>query len=398
MPRSVSDDTVTQSPRSMLVSDGTTDIGQTSPRSTSPAPSVALSKGCDNDSDVQTPRSVSDSDGTSPLEESECPQDQDEYYAFLRELAGSFEASSEDDGSEVSSEDGTEDEEEDPPIGRKRSSAWSPESGSPDEDDGSPASPHLPVHTKAQQGEAQNKDSAKGFNSRASGNMQPIEGLQDLRFTPAPRGQVQGPMLGTMTVAACWQQSRGEATGGWRRPAVGWSAGQPPVLCSPATPSMAPSGGTMPGAVSAQRGPDRDRPSMKPMVTPRHDHRRPVVDDYDVVQATEEYAKQRPGTRAEQRRQDLQAAIQLRTQQAKKLLGVAQRECSDPEIRSHYARVRTDILAEVRALESELLSLDEAAVETTTAVQEHLFGRCGSSTETLAAPLEGSRPRSVAVQ
>lgn len=397
MPRSVSDDIVTQSPRSMLVSDGsTTDIGQTTPRSSSPAPSVSISKG-DNDSEVQTPRSDAESEGTSPLDESQC-QDQDEYYAFLRELAGSFEATSEDDDeSEVSSEEGTEDEEE-APAGRKRSSAWSPESDCPDEDDGSPASPHLPVHTKAQQGEAQNKDSVKGFNSRASGNMQPKGGLQDRRFTPAPRGQVQGPvlgpmlgpMLGTMTVAACWQQSRGEATGGWRRPAVGWSAGQPPVSCSPATPSMAPSGGTTPG----------DRPSMKPMkpmVSPRNDHRRPVVDDYDVIQATEQYAEQRPGTRAEQRREDLEAAIQLRTHQAKKLLGVAQRECSDPEIRSHYARIRTEIMAEVRALESELLSLDEATVETIPTVQEHLFRRCGS-TETLAAPLEGGRPRSVAVQ
>lgn len=393
MPRLVSDDTAA-TPRSPLISGGTTDIGQTSPRSLSPAPSVVGSKGDDNDSEVQTPRSVSDSDGTSPLDESGC-QDSDDYYAFLRELAGSFEATSEDDESEVGSEDGTGDEEESPPLGRKRSSAWSDETDSPEEDDGSPVSPHLPVHTKAQQGEAQDKDkdSGKGNGRKASGRMHSNVGSQDAHtgsttksfFKPPPRGQLQGvAMLGTITVAACWQQSTVADMGGLRRPAVGWSAGESPIQSPPSTFGM------IPGSANTQRAPERERPC------PSQDRRRPVVDDYDVIKATAAYAQQRGGTVAEQRRTDLQAAIDLRMGQAKKLLGVAQKENSDPDIRSHYARVRTDLLKEVRVLESQLSALDEATEETP-AVQESLFGPCDVSVDPLALPLEGGRPRSVAV-
>jgi hypothetical protein len=114
------------------------------------------------------------------------------------------------------------------------------------------------------------------------------------------------------------------------------------------------------------------------------------VDDYDVVKATIDFQKQQPPlSRFDRQLQELEEAVRLRTEQAASLFAMSRKKTLDPELRSHYARVRSELLAEVRALEEKLTVLLEAQQQSSQAsscwraeacpgYQELTFGSCGA--------------------
>lgn len=298
----VSEDTLKQTPRSQLNSDGTT-YGDQSPDSSSPPGSFSDSK-CE---DELLP-AVSDNDDDDEEDDGEGTHHEDDYYAFLRELAGSFEAC-EDDESEVGSEsDGSSDEDEGSgAISRKRSSA----------DDnlgnGLPASPAFRGHGLAHGVDNLKEESAKASNSFGA------------QCTP-----VQPPSGGyPANTTACF-----------RGP-------MPPLICAAALP-----GADVPEDVADV---SRKRMLTSSDCRARLDTRPPVVDDYDVVKATVDYDEQRgPLSCADRQREELMETINLRKDQATKLLAISGRQHIDPELRSHYAHIRSELLVEVRILEEQM--------------------------------------------
>jgi len=260
--RTVSEDTLT--------SDGTTcdDQSQGTNSATSLFSESRNGSKCDEEfgTDQQSGSEADDDD-----EDGEDAQD--EYYAFLREMAGSFEADCEDDESEVGSDsEGSSDEEEvGQVVGRKRSSS--------DFNNGLPTSPQF-----------------------------------------VGRGRAHG-------------------------------AGTPEEECKKVNDHLA-----------RQSAP-------APLEHP--DRRAPVIDDYDVSKATAHYASEQPALSSfDRQRQDVEEAIRLRTDQASNLNGLVVSKHLDPELRSHYARVRFELLAEARALEEQLQSLVEAQQQPTQACSQ----------------------------
>jgi hypothetical protein len=317
----VSEDTLTETPRSRLqsVSDGTgTTYDAESPNSSSPPESPSGSK-CEDDMLEDDQSGLSDDEDD---EEEDGEYHEDDYYAFLRELAGSFEATREDDESEVGSEsDGSSDEDEDgQAVGRKRSSAWSTDDTL---DNGLTASPSFTGCGLAR-GAGNSKEESTKANNNLVGKCTPIQ---------PPRGGYPAHISAGTTVARPQQ-------------------GQSPISNSAAAP---------PGADAADTS-CRRRSGDVPQIASM-DHRPPVVDDYDVVKATAEFeTQQRLPARGsfERQREDLAEAIRLRKDQAERLLSPARKQHLDPALRSNYARVRSELLAEVRALEEQLEVLDEA--------------------------------------
>jgi len=313
MPRAESEDNLTmtprtdQTPRSKLNSDGMTSDGQ-SPNSNlyddSPLGSKTGSK-CDDEFLEHDQRSTDDDD-----EDGDNAYVEEDYYAFLREMAGSFEATREEDESDVGSEAGSSDEDEDDQaVGRKRSSTLS------------------------------SVDDAPGNSLQASSP--PFVG----------RGRAQG-------AGSPEEEEFAKANGGL--------AGQ----CMPAQPSS----GYPANNTSRFGGPRQERmgafpatPAAPSKEVEQHvlrassDSRGPVVDDYDVVKAVNEFAKQRSSlSRLERQREDISDAIKLRRDQAENLMAVSRKTITDPDLRSHYVRIRAELLAEARAFEDQLKVLDEA--------------------------------------
>jgi hypothetical protein len=130
---------------------------------------------------------------------------------------------------------------------------------------------------------------------------------------------------------------------------------------------------------------DDGRERGEKLLTPQHDYREPVEDDYDVIQAVLEFAQERPGTWLQQRQEDLWAEIQLKEAQAESLLGPANNPGSSPHVRAHYVRVRAEFLREARVLKLELAALDKEPI---------LTSDCGSE----ALVMEESSAVTVAVQ
>jgi len=259
----------------------------------------------------------SDSDITD--NEGEVPYDEDDYYAFLREMAGSFEANSEEDESEAGSDcGGSSDEEEgDQAVGRKRSSSLSDIDVDPD--NGLQAFSQFVGRGRAQ-GSPEEQEFAKANNSLAGKCMPvlPPQGGYPAKIIACSGGPRQGlqPRVHPNMIAGRFM--------------------------------MTNNAGPLQGAVSS----DVSRASS--------DRRAPVVDDYDVVTATVEFAKQQPTlSRLERQREELLDAIKLRTDQATNLSAVSRKIHEDPEQRSHYARIRLELLAEARTLEDQLKVINE---------------------------------------
>mmetsp|Transcript_3001 Transcript_3001/g.10010 ORF Transcript_3001/g.10010 Transcript_3001/m.10010 type:complete len:342 (-) Transcript_3001:135-1160(-) len=248
-----------------------------------------------NESSIETPRSSAKSGDTEEeYDDGSCQED--EYYAFLRELAGSFEQ--EDSGSEGGSD------------------AWA----GPEEED-EESGPPTPL-----------RDPPLELGS--SGLVAAECGRSTPRLSPA-----------------CGQACQG---GG------GHGAG------SPAVRGTLEEGGRR--RLSSRRGGSRSREASPSsyderccVPSPNLDRRGPVQDDYDVVQAVQEFAANRRSSRLEQQKEDLQALILQKTRQAQSLSGVASSPHVGLSLREHYSHVREELLQEAQQLETELVALVEEA-------------------------------------
>lgn len=80
----------------------------------------------------------------------------------------------------------------------------------------------------------------------------------------------------------------------------------------------------------------------------------PFGEEYDVVKAIQHYASQRTGSRLQQWCEDMHAAVRLKRSQAYHLGLVAKKLETDPKVRGHYARMRVELLTQVKILEMRL--------------------------------------------
>eukprot|EP00420_Gonyaulax_spinifera_P016945 CAMPEP_0197912918 /NCGR_PEP_ID=MMETSP1439-20131203/75694_1 /TAXON_ID=66791 /ORGANISM="Gonyaulax spinifera, Strain CCMP409" /LENGTH=152 /DNA_ID=CAMNT_0043534737 /DNA_START=75 /DNA_END=530 /DNA_ORIENTATION=+ len=80
--------------------------------------------------------------------------------------------------------------------------------------------------------------------------------------------------------------------------------------------------------------------------SPSRDERGPVIDGYDLAEAIASYARNSTSETRGTRRQVLEQSIELGEAQAQCLRLAAANPHSEPEVRSHYARVRQDVQAE----------------------------------------------------
>jgi len=275
-----------------------------------------------NESSIETPRSTSKSGDAEYLDDNSYQED--EYYAFLRELAGSY-VEEADTGSEGGSEDeaGTEDEDEEcEPSCRKL--APEPSSGVPVKADSGWTSPRL--------------SPACGQASHGGGG----------RGSSGPVGKVkQGKD------SESWSSRR--VSSGWQ-PTEEAGRRRPPAICAGTGTPQSPisAGGEGGNVVNPPFGNGKCG-----VPTPSHDYRSLVEDDYDVVQAVQDFAARRPGSRHQQQREDLQEAIRQKVAQARGLEGVASSPHVGLYLREHYSRVRNELLDEAQQLEADLAALGE---------------------------------------
>eukprot|EP00931_Biecheleriopsis_adriatica_P086197 TRINITY_DN6090_c0_g1_i1.p1 TRINITY_DN6090_c0_g1~~TRINITY_DN6090_c0_g1_i1.p1 ORF type:complete len:367 (-),score=59.34 TRINITY_DN6090_c0_g1_i1:77-1024(-) len=299
-----------------------------------PTPRTGTSDSCEQSS-TEHPAIGSDAgdEADSEDEDSGSYAADEEYYAFLREMAGSFEATFDEDESEDGSEDeaGGEDEGEEPPCRKRSSSLWLDE----DERNGLSPSPH-PAAWWAHQsvGLGGEKDDKK-------------DGMRK----PLPK-DTSGASIGGHPVSKGKERPSAELGGtGRSKPNAARLGSGSTSVGSPRSPSE----GNISEVSDAEDGRDDSRCPLVP--TPAHDTRGPVIDDYDVVKAVEQFASHRFGDAREQQREDLRAAIKLKYSQAKQLLGSAQNPHTTPQLRAHYSKVRQEILAEASSLENSLTAL-----------------------------------------
>lgn len=281
------EETATQTPRSTLKS--CDDSASSTMCKSKSGDSMASDDDCeDEDDDDEYDRGQAEGD--------------DEYYAFLREMAGSFQADDDEDSeSESGSEEEAEDEEEAQPTVTGRSSA-------------APSGGLVSTPTPAACGCARTGGrGTKGSEQEKHETEQDAAALEE-------HGDVGTAKLGGQPCPL--------------RVRAGSMAGSAPPKASGRSANWCP--------------------------IPERDNRPPVEDDYDVVQATREYSLQRPGDKAQQHREDLCELIEVKRVQAQMLLKPAGSPHSSPDIRAHYARVRAELLAQANALESELATLDQA--------------------------------------
>jgi len=256
-----------------------------------------------NESSSETLRSNSNS-------EDDGPPELDEYYAFLKELAGSF-AEDQDSESELSSEEGAGTEEEDDEC--------EPASSPVRQDNESSSSPLVPP-APGQGGRGQGSSSSLG---KAEQGKEPDSRWSGNKRSSASRSAEQ----------------------------VGWEQ-QP-------TPSAASGSRQLPSFIGKSNAAAPSQDENCKVRTPCRDHRSPVEDDYDIVQAVHDFAAGRSGSRLQQQREDLQTSIRQRLTQARNLLGVASSPHVGLCLRQHYSRVRDELLEEARDFEAKLDALGE---------------------------------------
>eukprot|EP00437_Effrenium_voratum_P015040 CAMPEP_0181447866 /NCGR_PEP_ID=MMETSP1110-20121109/26844_1 /TAXON_ID=174948 /ORGANISM="Symbiodinium sp., Strain CCMP421" /LENGTH=292 /DNA_ID=CAMNT_0023571995 /DNA_START=84 /DNA_END=962 /DNA_ORIENTATION=+ len=235
---------------------------------------------------------------------------EDDYYAFLREMAGSFEASYDDDEEGDGSEIEVEAEEEQSGSRKRSSSFW--------------LDPR-PISSLA---------SAGGLQTRAH-----VDGKQES--------------------SAAKEMAPGFGDDKPKKPGAPWSGSGSTGSTSAATPSESQglsdlSDSDDDRSVASDDTDDESRPLVP---TPSHDHRPPVVDSYDVVEAVKHFASQRGADPKQQKREDLLAAIKMKDAQIKQLRTSSKKAHVKLELRSHYAKVLEEIETEVSLLEKDLAAL-----------------------------------------
>jgi len=244
-------------------------------------------------------------------------RDEDDYYAFLREMAGSFEATYDEDESDEGSEVEAEVEEEQPSNRKRSSSFWL---------DQRPAS----------------LTSASGFTTR---DMK-MNGSKD-----AFRGPIQAVSkeLDKMGEGKAGSQPKNS-------PGTPWSGSG----STGSTFAASPSDSNLSELSDSEddRSSDSDLDDSRPLVpTPSHDHRPPVVDSYDVVQAVKHFASQRTADPKELQKEDMLTAIKMKQSQMKQLRSSSKNLHFKQEVRAHYAKICKEIETEVVALEASLSTL-----------------------------------------
>eukprot|EP00930_Biecheleria_cincta_P089714 TRINITY_DN79059_c0_g1_i1.p1 TRINITY_DN79059_c0_g1~~TRINITY_DN79059_c0_g1_i1.p1 ORF type:complete len:359 (-),score=56.23 TRINITY_DN79059_c0_g1_i1:37-1113(-) len=335
--------------------------------------SVAISE--EEETKTQTPRSspesydgsASDASGNGP----ECGDLQDdddddydnngsytgddEYYSFLREMAGSFEATYDD---EEESEGGSEDEaagEAVPTASRKRSSSFR----------------LCDTHGRAAQSPA--KASVPPVPATQGGyKMEETTKLGDSSAQVKPQSAIHGAGYGTRPPAAGMDRATRPVP---LRPGVAAVTAVAAVMAVATVAGIGGGGTASPGgstsAGSCQRtssdgnlselsdNEDREDFRFPAVPSPTHDNRGPVEDDYDVVKAIEHFASQRSGDPREFQKEDLRTSIDQKTAQANQLLVSVHNSYTTPELRAHYARVHGELLAEVVSLREKLDGVEQ---------------------------------------
>lgn len=315
------EETATQTPRSASIESLTESANET-PRGSE------KSEGHDEADDHE--QDADDDDDKDDDGDSSSPQ-QEEYYAFLRELAGSFEAAGDDaEESEEGSDEGSEDDAEDEEVVG-------------------------PVQKPAQPGPAplvHGKQSERPTTAHTS-------------MAAAKIGQTS-PALEEKDKFNKGNTSPGAITKGDAAGAKGW---RPLGLRHPSTSSTESVSSGDEESESETEDEQEDGTNDVPeadrskdgkrckVPTPSHDLRGPLMDDYDVIQATKQFASARCGTAIEQQKEDLQSAIDQKLSQALHLLRPSQCEHTKQDLRNHYAHVRAELLREVQTLQAAMDAL-----------------------------------------
>jgi len=286
------------------------------------------------DQEIEDPGESLDGCSSDGCDDDKSCRDEEDYYAFLREMAGSFEATYDDeDESDAGSETDAEVEENDQPGSRKRSSSFwlDPRPGISSTSASGPS-----AHT-AQQNEA---DGSKDSESKAI-QMTSAKGTMGTGGPKAVSGQLRE--LPSKKVVP------GSARPGSALTGYSTSTGS----------ASSPSEGYL-----SELSDDEDARSeassddTRPLVpTPSHDHRPPVEDDYDVVEAAKHFASQRTADPKQQQREDLQSMIEMKESQVKQLQRTSKKPHTKLELRVHYAKVCDEIETEVAELRKSLVVL-----------------------------------------
>mmetsp|Transcript_80368 Transcript_80368/g.260379 ORF Transcript_80368/g.260379 Transcript_80368/m.260379 type:complete len:189 (+) Transcript_80368:108-674(+) len=95
--------------------------------------------------------------------------------------------------------------------------------------------------------------------------------------------------------------------------------------------------------------------------SPRRDNRGPVEDSYEVSAAIADFAQRRAGDRSRHHHEDLERSVRQLSLQAQRLQGLCANSALEERVRSHYARVHEELLAEAQKLAFELLADPVAA-------------------------------------
>lgn len=282
----------------------------------------------------------------------------DEYYSFLREMAGSFEATYDDD--EEESEGGSEDEAAGeaalPTANRKRSSSfWRRDTHggppAPAAQAGKSEETKLAAAQAGKSKETKLGDSAQvkpqsNTNGAGYGTRPPV-GMDRARPVPLRPGVAAVTAVAAVMAVGAVAGVAGLGGGGAASAGSSTSAGS----CQRTS-----SDGNLSELSDTE---DREDFRFPAVPSPTHDKRGPVEDDYDVVQAIENFASQRLGDPREFHKEDIRSSIDQKTAQAKQLLISMKNSYTKPELRAHYARVHGELLAEVTSLREKLDDVEQ---------------------------------------
>jgi hypothetical protein len=253
---------------------------------------------------------------------------EDEYYAFLREMAGSFEATSEDESDEGSGDE-VEDEVVQPSCRKRSSSFWTG-----DQHDGHSS----PLASSNRKG----CDEGIGLNKGDKREDQCKDHeLESRKFNVSSNEHHKAALSEVGCSRKVVMRSGSDSTG-----------------CSTSWGSFrSPSEGNFSDLTDSEDGRDAVDSHCPLVPTPLHDTRGPVEDDYDVIQAIQEFAASRQGDAATQRREDLLSTMTLKHMQASQLLVSITNRYTQPKLKEHYQHVREQLLEEARQIQESLDTL-----------------------------------------
>jgi hypothetical protein len=363
---SFSEDAVNQTPRTASTYIETSSESET-PRLRSPS---GLSKSDD------VPEDDEEEDDDDDDEDRADGADHDDYYAFLREFAGSFDGVDEDDESTCGSEQEEASDEEQEGYnaaaavsnvgGRAPGTAlfcgsslalsaavqaglggttapqpFARVAGQP------PSLPASGLHCGPKGGESCGR--AEWSLSQRRGCRQVVEHLEEESEEGGGGAQSGG------------QPSRAAAQ--TRAAASGATAGGYHGAATPSAPSTAGQfqkvAGQVPPLLAASVAAAAAAPSKRgDFSSPRIDTRGPVKDDYDVDKAVEHFAMANDEENRT-RRDNLCELISMKRMQARRLSFPAVNNNLDSDLRVHYGRVRLELMEEVEKLVAELAEMGE---------------------------------------